>query len=186
MGLHTPAVVEVQNIYNNVGDVVRISGVSSESYTGYNDLYRITDVGVGTDKAFNVTSASAVSNISNAVGPTVTSDAHLYLTGQSIKVSSFVYDFTSGIATVNTSSAHGLIDNKIRITGASNSQYNGSFVVTENVTQTRFKVNVGISTISPTESSSDIYVLPEDLHQNGNVTINNENTGGRMISPMRE
>ena len=182
---HTPAVVEVQNIYNNVGDVVRISGVSSESYAGYNDLYRITDVGVGTDKAFNVTSASAVSNISNAVGPTVTSDAHLYLTGQSIKVSSFVYDFTSGIATVNTSSAHGLrVDNKIRITGASNSQYNGSFVVTENVTQTRFKVNVGISTISPTESSSDIYVLPEGFaSQNGNVTINNENTGGRMISP---
>ena len=182
---HTPAVVEVQDVYNNVGDVVRISGVSSESYAGYNDLYRITDVGVGTDKAFNVTSASAVSNISNAVGPTVTSDAHLYLTGQSVKVSSFVYDFTSGIATVNTSSAHGLrVDNKIRITGASNSQYNGSFVVTENVTQTRFKVNVGVSTISPTESSSNIYILPEGFAaQNGNVTVNNENTGGRMIPP---
>ena len=182
---HTPAVVEVQNIYNNVGDVIRISGVSSESYVGYNNLYRITDVGVGSDREFNATSASAVSNISNAVGPTITSNAHLYLTGQSIKVSSFVYDFTSGIATVNTSSAHGLrVDNKITITGASNSQYNGSFVVTENVTQTRFKINVGVSTISPTESSSSIYVLPEGFAaQNGNVTINNENTGGRMIPP---
>ena len=182
---HTPAVVEVQNVYNNVGDVVKIAGVSSESYAGYNDLYRITDVGVGTDKAFNVISASAVSNISNAVGPTATSNAHLYLTGQSIKVSSFVYDFTSGIATINTSSAHGLrVDNKIRITGASNSQYNGSFVVTENVTQTRFKINVGVSTIAPTESSSDIYALPEGFaSQNGTVTLNNENTGGRMISP---
>ena len=90
-----------------------------------------------------------------------------------------------GIATVNTSSAHGLrVDNKIRITGASNSQYNGSFVVTENVTQTRFKVNVGVSTISPTESSSNIYILPEGFAaQNGNVTVNNENTGGRMIPP---
>ena len=29
---HTPAVVEVSTIYDNVGDVVRISGVSSESY----------------------------------------------------------------------------------------------------------------------------------------------------------
>ena len=182
---HTPAVVEVQNIYNNVGDVIRISGVSSESYVGYNNLYRITDVGVGSDREFNATSASAVSNISNAVGPTITSNAHLYLTGQSIKVSSFAYDFTSGIATVNTSSAHGLrVDNKITITGASNSQYNGSFVVTENVTQTRFKINVGVSTISPTESSSSIYVLPEGFAaQNGNVTVNNENTGGRMIPP---
>ena len=39
---HTPAVVEVQAIYNNVGDVIRVAGVSSESYAGYNDLYRIT------------------------------------------------------------------------------------------------------------------------------------------------
>ena len=30
---HTPAVVEVSTIYDNVGDVVRISGVSSESYS---------------------------------------------------------------------------------------------------------------------------------------------------------
>ena len=182
---HAPAVVQVQTIYNNVGDVVRISGVSSESYAGYNDLYRITEVGVGSDKAFTVSSASTISNISGAVGSTLTSNAHLYLTGESVKVSSFVYDSTSGIATVNTSSAHGLrVDNKVRITGANNSQYNGSFVVTENVTQTRFKVNVGVSTIAPTESSSNIYALPEGFaSQDGNVTSNNENTGGRMTPP---
>ena len=61
---HTPAVVEVQKIYNNVGDVIRIAGVSSESYAGYNDLYRITEVGVGSDKVFTVSSASTISNIS--------------------------------------------------------------------------------------------------------------------------
>ena len=182
---HTPAVVEVQAIYNNVGDVIRISGVSSESYAGYNDLYRITEVGLGSDKVFTVSSASTISNISDAVGSTLTSDAHLYLTGESIKVSSFEYDFTSGIATVNTSSSHGLrVDNKVRITGANNDQYNGSFVVTENVTQTRFKVNVGVSTIAPTESSSTIFALPEGFaSQDGNVTINDENTGGRMVAP---
>ena len=182
---HTPAVVEVQAIYNNVGDVIRVTGVSSESYAGYNDLYRITEVGVGSDKVFKVSSASTISNISNAVGSTLTSNAHLYLTGESIKVSSFEYDFTSGIATVNTSSSHGLrVDNKVRITGANNDQYNGSFVVTENVTQTRFKVNVGVSTIAPTESSSTIFALPEGFaSQNGNVTVNDENTGGRMVAP---
>ena len=182
---HTPAVVEVQAIYNNVGDVIRIAGVSSESYAGYNDLYRITEVGLGSDKVFTVSSASTISNISDAVGSTLTSDAHLYLTGESIKVSSFEYDFTSGIATVNTSSSHGLrVDNKVRITGANNDQYNGSFVVTENVTQTRFKVNVGVSTIAPTESSSTIFALPEGFaSQDGNVTINDENTGGRMVAP---
>ena len=41
---HTPAVVEVEKIYDNVGDVIRVIGVSSESYAGYNDLYRITGI----------------------------------------------------------------------------------------------------------------------------------------------
>ena len=182
---HTPAVVEVQGIYNNVGDVIRVSGVSSESYSEYNDLYRITGITAGSDKQFNVSSASTITNISSVVGSTLTSNAYLYLTGESIKVDSFAYDSISGIATINTSSAHGLrVDNKIRITGADNSQYNGSFVVTENVTQTRFKVNVGVGTQSPTESSSTIFAFPEGFaSQNGNVTINNENTGGRMIPP---
>ena len=182
---HTPAVVEVQAIYNNVGDVIRISGVSSESYSEYNDLYRITGINTGSDKQFNVSSASTITNISDAVGSTLTSDAHLYLTGESIKVSSFTYDSISGVATVNTSSAHGLrVDNKIRITGAGNTAYNGSFVVTENLTQTRFKVNIGVATIAPAESSSNIYILPEGFaSQNGNVTVNNENTGGRMVAP---
>ena len=182
---HTPAVVEVQGIYNNVGDVIRIAGVSSEFNADYNDLYRITGINTGSDKQFNVSSASTITNISSTVGSTLTADAHLYLTGESIKVSSFAYDSISGIATVNTSSAHGLrVDNKIRITGADNSQYNGSFVVTENVTQTRFKINVGVGTESPAESSSTIFALPEGFaSQDGNVTVNNENTGGRMVAP---
>ena len=64
---HTPAVVEVSTIYDNVGDVIRISGVSSESYShhheGYNALYRITGISTGNDKQFNATSASAVLQI---------------------------------------------------------------------------------------------------------------------------
>ena len=181
---HTPAVVEVQGIYDNVGDVIRVSGVSSESNLEYNNLYRITEVGLGSDKQLTVSSASTISNISSALGVIPTSNAHLYLTGESIKVSSFEYDLVSGIATVNTSSAHGLrVDNKIRVTGANNPQYNGSFVVTENVTQTRFKVNVGILTVASTESSSNIHILSEGfVSQNGNVTVNNENIGGRMIA----
>ena len=182
---HTPAVVEVEKIYDNVGDVIRVIGVSSESYAGYNDLYRITGIGTGNDKNITVSSASSITSISSSVGLTLTANAHLYLTGQSIDVSSFEYDFTSGIATVNTATAHGLsVDNRIRITGAGNTAYNGSFVVTENVTQTRFKVNVGVGTQAPTESSSDIYALPEGFaSQNGTVTTNNENIGGRMVAP---
>ena len=62
--------------------------------------------------------------------------------------------------------------------------YNGSFVVTENVTQTRFKINIGVGTTLQQNLVPDIFVLPEGFaSQNGNVTVNNENTGGRMITP---
>ena len=74
---HTPAVVEVSTIYDNVGDVIRISGVSSESYShhheGYNALYRITGISTGNDKQFNATSATTVSQFSSSgVGSVLT------------------------------------------------------------------------------------------------------------------
>ena len=181
---HTPAVVQVSTIYNNVGDVVRISGVSSESYSGYNNLYRITGISTGNDKQFNATSASAVANTSSSVGATLTADSFSYLTGHSIKVSSLVYDHASGIATVTTSNSHGFgVDNKVTIMGAGNAAYNGSFVVTEDVTNTRFKINIGIGTTSPTESSTSIFALPEGYTSKaGNVTVNDENLEGRMTT----
>ena len=186
---HVSAVVEVNTIYNNVGDVLRLTGVSSEAYThhhqGYNTLYRIAGISTGNDKEFDVISATTVSDISSTgVGPVLTADAFGYLTGHAIKASSLEYDHVSGIATVNTSSSHGFsVDNKVRIMGAGNDAYNGSFVVTEDVTNTRFKINIGIGTTSPTESSTSIFALPEGYtSQAGNVTVNNENLDGRMIS----
>ena len=182
---HVAAVVQVNTVYDNVGEVIRIAGVSSESYEQYNNLYRITEIGIGSDTHFNVSSASSIAGFTTSIGETLTSGAHAYVTGKSIKVSSFVYDFTSGIATVNTTFAHGLsADNKVTITGAANTAYNGSFVVTEDVSQTRIKVNIGVGTVSPTESSSSIFILPEGFGaQDGNVTVNDENVAGRMVAP---
>jgi hypothetical protein len=180
--LHTPAVVQVGTIYDNVGDVVRVSGVSSEGYAGYNNLYRIAEVLVGNDREFSATSANSIANpTSSGIGAEST-NSFAYLTGQSVAVSSFSYDHVSGIATVNTSGSHGFaVDNKVRIMGAANSAYNGSFVVTEDVTNTRFVVNIGIGTTSPAESSSSIFALPQGfVSQDGNVTVNDENLDGRM------
>ena len=39
------AVLQVTQIYDNVGDVIRVNGITSESFAGYNDLYRITGIG---------------------------------------------------------------------------------------------------------------------------------------------
>ena len=55
---HVPTVVRVDSIYDNTGDVIRINGgFSSESYSSYNNLYRITGITTGSDKQFNVSSA---------------------------------------------------------------------------------------------------------------------------------
>ncbi len=46
-GIHASAVITVDGVYDNVGDVVRITGVTSESYSGYNNIFRISEVHVG-------------------------------------------------------------------------------------------------------------------------------------------
>ena len=152
------AVVEVEKIYNNVGDVVKISGVSSESYAGYNQLYRITGVDVGVARSVTVASASAVSGFATigvsseaqipvGVGYTLTADAYMQVTGESVPISAISYDFNSGIATITSSGNHGLsVDESVEFVGASQAQYNGNFVVTQNNSLTQFAVNMGTGT----------------------------------------
>ena len=183
----TQAVVEVDNIYSNVGDSVRIVGVKSDSYLTYNQLYRITDVAVGSATTVTVSAASSISatQISNSVtgvGVTLTSDAYFYVTGESIDVNTFTYAGNTGIATLTTINRHGLsVDKKVRITGAGQTQYNGSFVVTKVNSLTSFEAQLGVSTLSPTATGT-IFALPEGFTSNdGNITVEDENLDGRMI-----
>jgi hypothetical protein len=176
------AVITVSNVYNNVGDVVKIAGVTSTAYQDYNNLYRITDVVVGSAKSFSAVSATSVSGISTTVGATFTTNAIAYVTGQAIRVNTFTYDNVTGIATITTLNNHGLkVDNKVRITGANESLYNGEFVVTKNISLTSFNVRIGVSTTSPTATGT-LFVYREGLTSNdGVITRDNENLNGRMI-----
>jgi hypothetical protein len=180
----TPAVLTVSQIYNNVGDVIQISGVTSTSYQDYNNLYRITNVSVGSAKSFTAISASAVSGFSTTigVGVTLTSNATLNLTGEALVVNSLAYNNVVGLATVTTNNRHGLkVDNKIRITGANSALYNGSFVVTENVGLTTFIVRIGVSTNIPS-TAGNLFTYREGLSSNdGVITRENENLNGRMV-----
>ena len=178
----TSAVLTVTQIYNNVGDVVQISGVTSTAYQDYNNLYRITNVPVGSAKSFTAVSASSVSGFSAAVGATLTSDAITNLTGEALSVSSLTYNNVVGLATITTNNRHGLkVDNKIRITGANEALYNGSFVVTQNVNLTTFIVNIGVSTSAPAATGT-LFAYREGLSSNdGVITRENENLNGRMI-----
>ena len=180
----TSAVVQVSNIYNNIGDSVRVVGVKSDSYSTYNQLYRITDIAVGSATTVTVSAASLISsaNLNTGVGSTLTSESYLYTTGESININTFTYTGSAGIATLTTFNKHGLaVDRKVRITGADQDQYNGSFVVTKINSLTAFEAQLGVSTVAPT-ATGNIFALPEGFtSNNGNITVEDENLDGRMI-----
>ena len=178
------AVLTVDKIYNNVGDVVKISGVGSEAYAGYNNLYRVTSVDVGWAYSFRATSATTVPNYSESgIGVTYASSAYFYETGEAIKVNTLTYDNASGIATVTTHNNHGLkADHKITVTGAGEAVYNGSFVVKENISLTSFSMNLGVTTNAPSVTGT-LYAYREGYASNeGNITPDNENLSGRMVT----
>ena len=186
-GSFSQAVVQVTNIYNNIGDVIRVVGVKSDSYQGYNQLYRITDVTVGSATTITVAAATSLSsggivNTTTGIGVTLTADAYLYLTGETIRVNTFTYT-VAGVATITTYNNHGLeVDKKVRISGANQNQYNGSFVVTKINSLTSFEANLGVGTQAPTATGT-IYVLPEGFASNdGNITNDDENLDGRMVT----
>jgi hypothetical protein len=181
-GVFSQATLTVAQIYNNVGDVVKISGVTSTAYQDYNNLYRITDINFSSATSFTAVSATPVSSPAINVGNIFTSNAIAYLTGQAIRISSLTYNNVVGIATITTINAHGLkVDNKIRITGANESLYTGEFVVTENLGINSFAVNVGVSTSAPAATGT-LLAYREGLTSNeGVITRENENLNGRMI-----
>ena len=181
---YSQATVTVTRVYNNVGDSVRLSGVTSEAFSPFNNLYRISDVPVGAANSFRLESSSGVSTwrSGTGIGAEVTSNAFAYLTGETLRVSSLVYNKDVGIATITTQNRHGLrVDAKVRVSGANESLYNGDFVVTENVGLTTFKVKVGVGTTAPAATGT-LYVYREGVSSNdGIITIDNENLNGRMV-----
>ena len=181
------AVVRVDSVYSNVGDTVKVIGISSEGYSKFNDLYRITSV--TSDRTFNAVSVN--NNVNRSIlglGVTACAEAYGYLTGESIRVSGLTYDHTSGIATVSSSNAHGLaVDQKVKLTGANQSQYNGDFIVTEilddlSIPTHSFSVRIGVGTASPSATGT-IFAYREGVSSNeGIITVDNENLNGRMVA----
>jgi len=180
---HVQGYVTVDDVYNNVGDSLRIIGVSSNTLKDYNQLYRISEVNVGAAKSFVVSSASTVGNPHlTGTGSDLTSSAFGYLTGEALRITSFTYDSVSGIATVVTSQNHGLkVDNVITLSGATNDLYNKEVVVTKNTSLTEFVVNLGVSTNSPTVAGTQFAIRNGISANSGNITVDNENVGGRQV-----
>ena len=174
------ALVQVTNIYNNVGDSLSISGVSSASFAGYNTLYRIT--GITTAKEINVESSESVGTFSANVGSSAVANANVVLTGNTLNVSAFTYNNITGVGIVTFTSSHGLlVNNKLRIAGFTSSLYNGDFIVKKINSLTSANLNIGISTISPAVSGTAIGYRPALTSYGGDLNISNESNSGRLV-----
>ena len=112
---HAPIVVTVQKIYDNVSDTLQVTGVTSETYRNYNNLYRILDVQVG-QRRHSLSPVLTQLPVSQHRYRNLLIKSSVHLTGETIGVTSITYDSVSGIATVNTRNNHGLKPNaKINI-----------------------------------------------------------------------
>ena len=82
------SVVTVTKIYDNVGDIIKLTGVTSETYKPYNSLYRITEVVVGSAKSFTAISDPPITGVTTTgIGTAMLSNASAYLTGEGISES---------------------------------------------------------------------------------------------------
>lgn len=175
---HTPGTVTVASIYNHTGEVIQLTGITNQSYKQYNDLYRIT--GISTSRQIQVASAGTISTPSTTgVGVTITATSNAYLTGKSLTASSFTYGNVTGIATVTFASSHGLsVSDKVKVSGANNSLYNGNFLVSKVNSLTSINLNIGISTSSPATTGTII------VHPYGYASKGGNNAGrdeGRIV-----
>ena len=186
---HSKAVVTVTDIYDNVGDIIRVTGVTSESYRPYNTLYRISEVVVGGAKTFTAISDPPITGVTTTgIGTAVLDNASAYLTGEGLRVSNIIYDPTLGISTITTVNNHGLkVNNKVKVvTGIStlkNGPFDGEFIVKQNIDLNNFVVTIGAgATTEVVAAGASMFAMRGGIQSNdGDATIENESLNGRQI-----
>lgn len=181
---HSRGVVQVTRIYSNVGDNFVLNGISDKNYTKYNGVYRITAVSSVVPNSIEAVSVNPISSpATSGISASILNKSQLVLTGKSRLVSSLTYDNVSGIATVVTSTPHGLRkDNRVVLSGADNSLFNNSFVIDRVVGISTFILHLPTSP-SVVSTSGTIYTNHEGFNSRGGfISQGSENTDGRMIS----
>jgi hypothetical protein len=166
------ATVKVDEINNNVGDGIELSGFNQENLNG---VYKI--LSVPSSKSFTIYNPAGVpSYTQNTNGRVPTA----VLASKGVGITSFRFDTVStGIVTVTTSPAHGLLPgNKFTIVESGHTIYDNSFFVKENVGLNTFTFYVGI--VTQTKSSTTGTLLKGAISANAlNLTRGEENLGSR-------
>jgi len=176
------AVIVVNNIINNNNQII---DVTNTTYDQYNTVYSIDSISTGKNKEFIVSSASSITSPITGVGigVTATQNSRGVITGNRIGISTFNYDYTTGIAEITTNQNHGFeVGSKLIIGGASNNYFNKSVIVTQvnkTVSLSQLSVNVGIATTSQLTGGS-LFLYPIAYTSNaGETNVNNES---RVVS----
>ena len=199
---HSAAKITVTKIENNIGDVIKISGITSETYDQYNEsLYRIENVVVGAARSFSVIGNTPITGVTTAgIGTVVAENAFFTVTGKPIGISTYTYSVLTGVATVGTSTFHGLsVNNKVTVAISSvgvrtdgNSttplprelgNFTGDFVINKVGGDQRFEINIGIGVTTTTNLSvgSSMFVMQRGFASNdGTPTQDDESLNGRM------
>ena len=187
---HVVGVLTVTNVYSAVDQVVQIAGIRSDTNLKLNNTFRVTatpgpkQVSFASTEIIDFGRSLGGSSNNITVGSAV-SDATMSFVGPAIGVTQISYDITTGIATVGTGiTAHGLLaGSKVKLAGAGQTVYNGSFVVQENVGLNTFTVNLGVSTVSAPTLSGTVFGFPGGYTSNdGAISADDEKIGSRMSS----
>lgn len=167
------ATITVTEINDNVGDGLQLSGFNQVEL---NDTFKITDIPSKNEIEIYVPDgiASYVPN-TNGYEPIAT------IASDGISISNIsLLDITTGIATVTTSSAHGILSgNTVKIQSNSQSIFNGEFVVLQNIDLTSFTFDIGYRLNAPATGTGGI-VLKSGISANAkNLGRGEENLGSR-------
>ncbi len=187
---YVSGILTVTSLYDGIGQVIQISGISSDTNSKLNNLFKVTSVPSAKRVCFASTEVidygrSLGGSSNNVVVGSAMSNASLVIAGPAIGVTALNYDVNTGIATVGTGlTAHGLLaGSKIKLVGAGQSAYQGEFIVQEKESLTKFHINLGISTVSAPTLTGDVFAFPSGYtSKDGGITANDEKLGSRMSS----
>jgi hypothetical protein len=177
----TTAVVQVENVTDNIGDIIDISNVSS-SYSEYNTLYRVVGLSTLGDNLIDVESATTISTPSTTLIPSDNfANSLASYTGKLLTVSSISYNNETGIGNITFSSAHGLgVDDKVLFSGVSDSFFNkyANVLAVLSLTQASFWFEKNDDPLTPT---GGLGYISGYSYRNGEWDSDTENTTGRNV-----
>tara|TARA_Y100000004_G_scaffold196126_1_gene265148 strand:+ start:1204 stop:7038 length:5835 start_codon:yes stop_codon:yes gene_type:complete len=179
---YSQATVTVSKIYDNINDVIEVAGITSESNSKFNRLYKISEIPVGSARSVTVYSYDNITGVTTTgLDASFMSGATANVTGPALTISSLDYNNVSGIATVVTTSRHGLsVDSKVRI-NSSTTLFNGEFIVKRKIDLTSFSIGIGKSVSATSLSGTAEVFRPGNNSRGGIVNADNESLAGRML-----